>query len=332
MTSSFFLPFMWSHAFVFILSILPHGNVKVSNTSQFYMESQKQAFPETIKVLSFNTWGLPITLPGYDQARRFPLIPDSLLAHAADIVCLQETFHPDLRAHLIAGLGHCYHGHQDYRCSTEIVPFLEKDCFGGLMTLSKYPIITEYFFRYPVNEYTSMIERIGAKGFLFSVIRVGTETMNVINTHLYAGYDASSELRRKEQIEFMDGILKIIPEYRLFPTIFAGDLNAQHPDMACSAVYDYVATEMGFTDSKPHIDRNDLTSDASVNDYIAKKEIPSKLDYIFIKSSDVASLCVVKSGRCFSSGQPVSDHFGWSALLSFSALVSQTSAEWVSSR
>jgi endonuclease/exonuclease/phosphatase family metal-dependent hydrolase len=175
-----------------------------------------------------------------------------------------------------------------------------------------------------------MIERIGAKGFLFSVIQVGTETMNVINTHLYAGYDAYSELRRKEQIEFMDGILKTIPEYRLFPTIFAGDLNAQHPDMACSAVYDYVATEMGFTDSKPHIDRNDLTSDASANDYISKKEIPSKLDYIFIKSSEVASLRVVKSGRCFSSSKPVSDHFGWSALLSINVMTPRKPAEWAS--
>jgi endonuclease/exonuclease/phosphatase family metal-dependent hydrolase len=308
-------PLSWIHLVFFLFSILPHGAIKTPTAGFSYAGRSTDVFPEDFRVLSYNTWGLPISLPGHDQERRFPLIADSLLAHAADIVCLQETFHPELRKQLIGKLGKEYFGYQDYRCSTSIIPFVNKDCYGGLMTLSRYPIVTEYFFRYPVTEETSMIERIGAKGFLFTVVQIGPVTLNVINTHLYAGYDTFSEARRMEQIIFMDSVLQTLPQYDLYPTVFAGDLNAQHPDMACSKVYDFVVDEMEFTDTKQHISQSDLTSDAGVNTYISKKEIPSKLDYVFFKPANKSTFTVNQTGRCFDTGQPVSDHFGWSATL-----------------
>jgi len=309
------LPLSWLQLVFFLFSILPNGAVKTSCAGFSVDVRSIDLLPEEFKVLSWNTWGLPVALPGHDHERRFPLIADSLHAYAADIVCLQETFHPDLRNQLIEKLGKEYFGYQDYRCSTAIIPFVNKDCYGGLMTLSRYPIISEYFFKYPVTEATSVIERIGAKGFLFSVIQAGPLTLHVINTHLYAGYDAFAEARRMEQIIFMDSLLRTLPEYGLHPTLLAGDLNAQHPDMACSQVYDYVASCMEFTDTKRHISRMDLTSDAGVNAYISKKEIPSKLDYVFYKPAANGAVTVKHTGRCFDRGRPVSDHFGWHAML-----------------
>jgi endonuclease/exonuclease/phosphatase family metal-dependent hydrolase len=316
------LPLSWFQLVFFLFSILPHGAVKTSSAGFRYAGRSTDVLPEDVRVLSYNTWGLPVALPGHDHERRFPLIADSLLTFDADIVCLQETFHPELRNQLIEKLGKEYFGYQDYRCSTAIIPFVNKDCYGGLMTLSRYPIISEYFFKYPVTEATSMIERIGAKGFLFSVIQAGPMTINVINTHLYAGYDAFAEARRMEQITFMDSVLQTLPEYGLYPAVFAGDLNAQHPDMACSQVYDYVAYNMEFTDTKQHISRSDLTSDAGVNAYISKKEIPSKLDYVFYKPAEHGAIIVKHTGRCFHTGRPVSDHFGWSATLAVQTRVS----------
>lgn len=160
-----------------------------------------------------------------------------------------------------------------------------------------------------------MIERIGAKGFLFTVVQIGPVTLNVINTHLYAGYDTFAEARRMEQIIFMDSVLQTLPQYDLYPSVFAGDLNSQHPDMACSKVYDFVVDEMEFIDTKQYISQSDLTSDAGVNTYISKKEIPSKLDYVFFKPANKSTFTVNQTGRCFDTGQPVSDHFGWSATL-----------------
>ena len=56
---------------------------------------------------------------------------DSILTLHPDIIGLQETFHPDLRAHLLNTLPRTFFTYSDYHCNKEIVPFIEKDCYGG---------------------------------------------------------------------------------------------------------------------------------------------------------------------------------------------------------
>ena len=265
-----------------------------------------------LNVLSYNTWGLPIELSGHDHQIRFTSMADSILKLQPDIVGLQETFHPDLRSHLLNTLPRTFFTNSDYHCNKEIIPFIEKDCYGGLMTLSVYPIIWEQFYSYPIAEETTIIEKIGSKGFLFSRIKYGDRIIQVINTHLYAGDNKKAERMRLNQIRFMQETVKSIADYSTYETILMGDFNVHHPDVACSDVHDFIIRNMEYEDSKPNISQADFTSDHSANKYVSAKDKRTKLDYIFYKPVDEKkNIKVMSQSRALVSTQPMSDHFGW---------------------
>lgn len=267
-----------------------------------------------LDLLSYNTWGLPIELVGHDHERRFKSMADSILDLEKDIICLQETFHPRLREHLLTKLGQNYYTLSDYRCSNEIVPFIEKDCYGGLMTLSIYPIMYEIFYKYPTSDKTSIIEKIGSKGFLLSVIKYGDRNINVINTHLYAGDNKHAEDMRIDQLEYMKSVLDTVLNIEN-PTFMLGDINIHHPDVAPSDAYLFIDDMMAFTDTKPTLSDHDFTSDSNCNKYVSADNRPSKLDYIFYKNLDHKSPKILYQSRCLDSKNPMSDHFGWSVTM-----------------
>lgn len=267
-----------------------------------------------INVMSYNTWGLPIELAGHDHDRRFSKMADSILDKKCDIICLQETFNPRLRSTLSKIIRADYYIHQDYTCHQEIIPFVKKDCYGGLMTYSKFPILKERFYKYPIQKDCSLIEKIGGKGFLFTVIDNGGQKMNIVNTHLYAGNDDLSEKMRFEQIKFMHQQLLLLSEYHLFPTILVGDFNMQHPDLAYSKVYDYIVHKMKFYDSKTKLSISDFTIDATCNPYVDKKEASSKLDYVFYNITSKIKPQIVQQCRMMDSKNPLSDHFAWKVI------------------
>ena len=267
-----------------------------------------------LDLLSYNTWGLPIELFGHDHDRRFSSMADSILDLNKDIICLQETFHPRLRENLLTQLGKKYYTFSDYRCSSEIVPFIEKDCNGGLMTLSIYPIISEKFYQYPTSDQTSIIEKIGSKGFLLSVIKYGNRHINIINTHLYAGDNNHAEMMRLEQLSYMNSILNTELAKEI-PTFMVGDINIHHPNVAPSDAYQYIQNNMFFTDTKPTLEAQDFTSDSNCNMYVSADNKPSKLDYIFYKSYNNNSPKVLHQSRCLDGENPMSDHFGWSVTM-----------------
>lgn len=265
-----------------------------------------------LDLLSYNTWGLPIELSGHDHERRFETMADSLLTLNKDIICLQETFHPRLRENLLTSLTQKYYTFSDYRCSSEIVPYIKKDCYGGLMTLSVYPIVKEKFYKYPTSDETSIIEKIGSKGFLYSVIQYGDRQINIINTHLYAGDNNKAERMRMEQLRFMYAVLDTVMQVEL-PTFMIGDFNIHHPDVANSNAYNYILDRMKFEDSKCQLDEKDYTCDSNCNKYVSVDNKPSKLDYIFYKFQNNLPPSVIHQSRCLDGKDAMSDHFGWAA-------------------
>lgn len=277
--------------------------------------SQEKISSGMLKILSYNTWGLPIALSGHDHDRRFDLLPGSISETKSDIIALQETFNNNLRHKLLSILPRNYYTYSDYRCSRNIIPFVDMDCHGGLMTLSAFPIQKEEFFVYPINKSYSIIEKIGQKGFLVSQIKHGKQDLLVVNTHLYAGNDKNSEEIRVQQIKYLHTILSGFELYKIGRVIFLGDFNIQHPDVACSKVYDYIVGTMGFIDSKPNIDDKDYTIDKETNKYVSSKEPGSKLDYIFMKTNSVKPITVLTQSRTMTSDQTLSDHYAWQAFL-----------------
>jgi endonuclease/exonuclease/phosphatase family metal-dependent hydrolase len=281
--------------------------------SNFQVWEQNESYLNKIEggevnVLSYNTWGLPIALFGHDQAKRFSKMSDSIINIHADIIGLQETFHPDLRDKLLSHLTKDYYTFNDYRCGRTIIPGVEMDCTGGLMTFSVFPIIDEQFFPFPTNEKYSLIEKTGRKGFLVSYLRHGQKTITVVNTHLYAGHDEQAENIRMQQVQY---ILKVMNSQLIKSsdqTIMLGDFNIHHPDVACSDVYDFIIQKMHFLDSKPHIDASDYTF-TDANAYCPNTKQGSKLDYVFTKPTVGGK--ILSQSRVLDSNQPLSDHYGW---------------------
>ncbi|MBC7884171.1 MAG: endonuclease/exonuclease/phosphatase family protein [Saprospiraceae bacterium] len=282
---------------------------------RWYKEAQHQEKIQSglLNVMSYNTWGLPIELKGHDHFRRFKSMADSLLLTNSDIIALQETFHPVLRDHLMKMLSKDYYTFSDYRCNRSILPYVEMDCYGGLMTLSSLPVTSEIFYPYPVNETSSIIEKTGGKGFLITQISHGRKCINIINTHLYAGDYPKAENIRMEQIKYMHKVIQHIPDFYRNETILLGDFNVHHPDVECSVVYDYIVSDMGFDDSKKSINDNDFTCDHKTNKYVAASEKRTKLDYVFLKSDlNDGKIDILNQFRAMDNKKlPMSDHFGW---------------------
>jgi endonuclease/exonuclease/phosphatase family metal-dependent hydrolase len=298
--------------------------VRQSTAIQKWSESM-QGGSLDITCITYNTWGLPVRLAGHEQADRFQRMPDSLLALEADILCLQETFHPELRSRLIRALRSEYYMGSDYSCNSSWNGLIVKDCHGGLMTLSKYPVVSEQFFQYPFEKECSIIEKIGAKGFLFTTIDINGHKCNVINTHLYAGEDRQAENFRLLQIQYMMNILAGMPEFALYPTLFMGDINTTHPEISAvsdrfapSLLYPVVTSGLlGFTDTAPCLDNQLFTYDGKNNHYVNDPQNRQKLDYCFYRNTgNVAILKHQFSKVIFNDRSILSDHFGWKSVFS----------------
>lgn len=280
----------------------------------------------SISALSYNVWGLPIRLPGHDQTTRFQKLADSLSSRNFNIICLQEVFHKNIRKELSNKLLPDYFHASDYECNQNIVgKWIQKDCYGGLMTLSKFPILQENFYRFKNLEKASIIERIGGKGFLFTTILWNGEPVNIINTHLYAGGGHQAVACRKNQILQMEEILQSIESYQRYPTLLFGDLNVIHSTVATSIppeVYRYITTEMSFCDNKEVLDENSYTINPTLNSYTSPNEQKQKLDYIMIHNPEFSStsIRIEEEGYDFYGCSALSDHLGWKAQLIYQGI------------
>lgn len=286
---------------------------KILSATQVWEESDEyhhKIKTGALNILSYNTWGLPISLSGHDQERRFLDMGSKLLEFKADVIALQETFNSDLRNNLLMTLTKEYFSFSDYRCSRSIIPGVEMDCMGGLMTLSKYPIVDENFYPFPVNKSTSWIEKTGAKGFLISKIKYGNQYIYTINTHLYAGNNAHAESQRKLQIDYIDNFLEKLC-LKNENLILLGDFNIHHPCVATSNVYNNITEKLKYIDSKPSITEDDFTIDHTANSFVPSHESRTKLDYVFFSQSFFKRFGILYQSKIMTHSKPYSDHFGW---------------------
>lgn len=264
-----------------------------------------------LTILSLNTWGLPIKLAKYKQNTRFKEIPDALNNTNTDIICLQECFSESLRKNILKNISAAYTHSTDYTCNRRSAGVLKLDCYGGLMTFSKHPIVDEHFYQFPKYEGSNFIEKIGRKGFLISQLDLGYKHIYVINTHLYSGHSRNAELLREQQVAFIWQTLDEL-EIREKDLILAGDLNFSHPKVmkenklvSTSNIYNSLISEYGFIDGNKD---EQYTLDPA-SKYCSSKDGKQILDYILLKPAkdQFASL---SSSVVLNNNETISDHFG----------------------
>lgn len=293
---------------------LPVSASNYSNTSSYQVLPIKKLVsdPFDLSILSLNAWGLPINLRKYRQAERFDKIPDALNKADTDIICLQECFSESLRNNIFNNISNAYTYASDYSCNRRSAGILRMDCYGGLMTLSKYPIVEEAYYPFPELDGFNIIEKIGAKGFLLSRIDIGSQEIYVINTHLYSGHAVTAESIREKQVDYIWEMLVQLGIQKE-NIVLAGDLNFSHPKVmnenslvSKSTIYNRLISEYGFVDGNEELK---YTIDPISNKYCDSKDAKQILDYVMFRSTQNDEF-YLSSKVVMNNDEAVSDHCG----------------------
>ena len=278
----------------------------------------KEPLTHGYSILTLNTWGLPIWYPKSDKKNRYKNIANKLASSDFHFICLQEVFDRNLVEQVKSTLELTYESATDYKCTRRAGGIVTMDCNGGLMTWSKFPILSEAFYKFPVYNSMKFEEKIGMKGFLLSTISTPNGIINVVNTHLYSGQKLQDERHRQKQMVFIKSTLESTKEYNLYPTILAGDLNIQHPSLLkehekdmFSQVYALTVTDMLFNDFDTLITEDELTYDRKSNKYASKKSLPQKLDYLLFRNTNDIVFEEFEHRVVFKNDSSLSDHNGF---------------------
>jgi endonuclease/exonuclease/phosphatase family metal-dependent hydrolase len=175
--------------------------------------------PITLKVLTFNVWGLPFTP---DRSTRLRAIAQKIADIDPDLVCLQECWIEADRQLLNTQLA---------ATRLKYVEYYPSGAFGsGLMILSAYPITNKFFWRYTQNGKWYKLwhgDWWGGKGVALAQVQFPKQhgVLNIFNTHLIAAYqDDRYDDDRLSQMQELASVLKTATDGR-YPALILGDLN-----------------------------------------------------------------------------------------------------------
>jgi len=273
----------------------------------------------TLEVIGYNVWGLPFWLPDARRWERLPVIPEKLREMPVDLIALQEAYDPLFRRYLIGTLGHRYRRGSDALCRQTMRFAGARDCTGGLLTFSRFPIAAESFHMHEYDDDSRWEERMLGKGVLLTRVATPVGEVLVVNVHLYAGRQPEDEAVRLRQVR---RLAELLGQHREIPILLVGDLNTEHPALPESidgpprtptAVYHFVVDSLGFTDARPNPTEAHLTYDPTHNPHADSwyhrnlgREV---FDYIFVRVPDGLTVEVSEQRTIFTD-DPLSDHFG----------------------
>jgi endonuclease/exonuclease/phosphatase family metal-dependent hydrolase len=159
-----------------------------------------------VRVASYNVWGLPLGF-SRDLAGRLRRLPAALRALEPEVIALQEVWPgTGARAALAEGLA------EDFAAA--------KSDRGGLMVLSRWPILEERFTPYPLPPEVSPVELLAGKGVLEVVVKTPGGPLRVVTTHMVA-FDSKV---REQGIPVLAEVLEARPD---LPLVAAGDFNVR---------------------------------------------------------------------------------------------------------
>jgi endonuclease/exonuclease/phosphatase family metal-dependent hydrolase len=200
-------------------------------------------YTDGLSLLSFNVFMRPV-IGMHTDMKSERIDPIALAIREYDIVCLQEIFSlgDGRRDTLMAKAREYGLEYHSIPPSPSIIDMLFKGkvVSAGLLTLSRYPILSSQF--YPFYR-GSGVDSLSGKGVLYSRLKVKGQTIHLFNVHLQANYSSEYSptdhphiLARLGQIEetkaIIDGVIN--SDGRLYQDgpgnfkdiiIIAGDFN-----------------------------------------------------------------------------------------------------------
>jgi endonuclease/exonuclease/phosphatase family metal-dependent hydrolase len=173
-----------------------------------------------VKLLSLNIWDLPIPLPGVNHRRRRLEILKRVPPLGADVVLIQEAFRPAFKLALRRALPDYYGDH--YLAGSRRRWGVKWDTSGGLLTLSRWPVLrSRYLPAYTVPG-MRWDERLGSKGCLLTLLSTPAGHLWVGNVHLHAG---TGENARRARVLQVRHLLQALPPPGRERLVLGGDFN-----------------------------------------------------------------------------------------------------------
>lgn len=273
------------------------------------------ADPLRLKVLTFNVWGLPVWINGASPARH-DRIAEELEHLGCDVVLLQEVW--TRRSYRALGRANDRRKGEWWTAAARH----ERGFLGqnGLLTLSRYPIISAKFHPFTTAR---LPDSLMCKGALRVTLALGPERfVNVWNTHLQEG----SPRVRSRQLEELLGWIEASDQGQL-ADIVGGDFNL------VPGTEEFVRLQSGVG-----LSVLELAGMAPLPTWDGLGRAPGRskaIDHIFVGLRQPQGEVAVQARRQFGGAVPadrLSDHLGLEALLTFRGLESSSSAALVSYR
>ena len=248
---------------------------------------------EEIKILAYNTHGLPAVFAGDDPEERFPLIGEKTKSYQLSL--LQEDF-----AHHELLLKNLNEGSVALRGNTNnksFCPFCSASALTMISNLEKeWQIeIQSEAFNTCSGWFGGLNDCFASKGFQLAHIETPLgKHFYVVNTHLDAGRNSSDRQARATQL--LQIATKIKQEASEEALIIVGDLNLRWNDPEDRALIEAFKKDLGLTDS--------------IKGVQAEEGWPI-LDYVLYRNGSATTLEVLEAGedRAFQNEkEPLSDH------------------------
>ncbi len=278
----------------------------------------------SLRVVSFNAWALPVTIPSQDKRRRLKRLPEALAALDADVIVLQELFDVRGRRRVLGELCPPYLTTPDALETRRILGLVPADTTGGLLILSRFPISGSRFVSHSLGRGTKVDERLGRKGALIVHLETPIGELTVFAVHLYAGTKPKDTRIRTAQLA---PLLRILDsEAAANPVLLAGDINTSptsgYPDPPgqgnrYSPEYAALA-EVGFDDPLPP---NPIPAELTAT-WVPSRNRFAALPYQETKTDERYDYVMVRAGKSRGwrvraahtvldgTGEHLSDHVG----------------------
>lgn len=274
-----------------------------------------------LRLGTFNVWGLPeIFDVADDVSSRMRLISERLAESDLDLLLIQEAWTAEVRDTLRAGAEAAGFSVVEHPSGS-----------GGLMTLSRLPVLAAQFERFHFRgdpERIDLGEYLGGKGFQTLRVQDRDRTLTVVNTHLHARYSRArprlnSAVRTAQLLQIV-GRVRDVSE----TLIVGGDLNCAKGDPEYEIFRSLLRmSELGGGTHHPTVSRtNWYKRDRRGRD--------KRIDFLFLRpeaglawETKDARLLFAEPARIRAIDRSLSDHYGFQATV---ALASRTS--WLASR
>ena len=203
------------------------------------MQATDCATAQTLRVGTYNAWLIPVGAE--DVRERMVRMPRALANQQLDILCFQEVWLPAYQSQLARALR---------------APFpysvLSK---GGLMVLSRYPIVSQRFHAFPHAEDLSPTEWIAGKGILETCVQTPQGRIRIVTTHMALDMTTLQKARRTQ----LRHLGRMVARWNDLPLIVTGDFNVP-PTHNEQLSRDYRAVRAwGLIDARPVVRRADGT-------------------------------------------------------------------------